>query len=82
MKLKQLWYGIANAAFLLFWVALDVRVFRHWHTMSGNSHFWVSSMAVMFPMLWLCLLREKTSLTSLALTNVIIWAAMRAAFPS
>jgi hypothetical protein len=81
MKLKHLWYGMANGAFLIFWIALDVRLIRHWHTMARESHFWASSLAFTFPILWGCLLREKTSLTSLAITNVILWAAMRAAFP-
>jgi hypothetical protein len=79
--LKKLWFTTANIAFWLFWFSLVIRLARRWKMLSGDAHFWVTGLAVEFVLLWLYLLRERSSTMSVALTGFAVLAASRASLP-
>ena len=47
------------------WLGLFLRLMRRWHSMPSNLHFWGIYLAIVFPLLWYVMLREKSGLVSL-----------------
>jgi hypothetical protein len=81
MKLRRLWFVMANAAFLLSWFTLCVLTIRRWHEMSLDSRFWAPGSAAMFLLLWLVMIREKNSTLAVVTGAMALLASMKTAFP-
>jgi len=82
MKIEQtkgrLGRVVGAALSSLLWLTFCIHLFRHWRLMSGHLHDSAVSVALIFPFLWLCLFREKSSLLSLAFSAVAFIAAANA----
>ena len=74
---KRFFIG-ANA---ILWLSLWARLVRRWHVMSGESHFSVIFLAVIFPVLLVYLIREKNSFLCLLVATIAFGDALDAAFP-
>src|SRR5215475_11307113 len=50
---------------LVAWLTLCFTLIRDWRAMPPHLHFWIIYLAVIFPLLWETMLREKRGLVSL-----------------
>ena len=58
------------------WLGLCVPLVRHWHAMPSHMRSSVICLAVIFPLLWSQMLREKCSLLLLVgMTLVFFWVS-------
>jgi hypothetical protein len=64
-KPDRLWLGILLFINLVDWFLLCVVLVRRWHAMASHLHFWGVYLAVVFPLLWDTMRREKSGLVSL-----------------
>jgi hypothetical protein len=72
---KRVYFAMANSSALVLVAALCVRLIRHWRTTTGDFHFWVVGLTLVFALEWVFLLREKNSTLSLASAALVLFAA-------
>ena len=70
---SPLWRALTNAAFVVFWVALCIALVRRWDAMPSSAHYPVVILAVIYPMVWLGLLRNKVSTNILQGVMCTLW---------
>jgi hypothetical protein len=62
----------------LLWLAFCIRTILRWHFIAPALHFWLIGLALIVPLLWYSLLKDKTSIssgTSLLFLNVVMLSA-------
>ncbi len=62
------------------WLMLCLGLIRHWHAMPSHSHFWGIYLAVIFPLLWNTMRKEKCGLGSLMIMT-FAFAGVAISFP-
>jgi hypothetical protein len=60
---------VVSAIFLavngLLWLALCSRMIMRWHVIAHDLHVWLIELAIITPLLWHSLLKDKSSLSSM-----------------
>ena len=64
----------------LLWLAFCIRTILRWHVIGPGLHFWLIGLALIVPLLWYSLLKDKTSISSmtgmsLLFLNVVMLSA-------
>jgi hypothetical protein len=49
----------------LLWLAFCIRTIMRWHFIAHGLHFWLIGLALIVPLLWHSLLKDKTSISSM-----------------
>ena len=49
----------------LLWLVVCIRTIMRWHFIAHGLHFWFIGLALIVPMLWHSVLRDKTSISSM-----------------
>src|SRR5215470_7952135 len=49
----------------LLWLAFCIRTITRWHFIAHGLHFWFIGLALIVPLLWHSLLKDKTSISSM-----------------
>ena len=75
-KSTKLWLRMTNVVFVMFWLALCVGTFRHWGTMTGLIRTNATLLAIIYPTLWTCLLRERSSIGSRLMAFCALWGTL------
>ncbi len=57
--------GIFLAMNGLLWLAFCIRTIMHWHFIAHGLHFWFVELALLVPLLWHSVLKDKTSISSM-----------------
>jgi hypothetical protein len=57
--------GIFLALNGLLWLAFCIRTIMRWHFIAHGLHFWFVGLALIVPLLWHSLLKDKTSISSM-----------------
>jgi hypothetical protein len=57
--------GIFLAMNGLLWLAFCIRTMMRWHFIAHGLHFWFIALALIVPLLWHSLLKDKTSISSM-----------------
>jgi hypothetical protein len=74
----KLLFGIGNA---LVWVLFCGRLILRWHVMPVQSHWSGISLAIIFPLLWESLLRDKDKSSHLFYATGAFLATIFAVYP-
>ena len=71
---------VVSAIFLtmngLLWLALCTRTIMRWHLIAHDLHVWLVDLAVIFPLLWHSLLKDKSSLSSMTGVSLLFLGVM------
>jgi hypothetical protein len=81
MKFEKLWRTLANVSIVLYLVALCRYTFRNWHALPTDSHMGLASFGICSILLWLSLLREKSSTMCLIFLGLTLISAVVVIFP-
>jgi len=57
--------GIFLAMNGLLWLAFCIRTIMRWHFIAHGLHFWFVELALLVPLLWHSVLKDKTSISSM-----------------
>jgi hypothetical protein len=72
----KMWLGMTNVVFGMFWLALCIGTFRHWGVMTGLTGANSILLSIIYPTLWICLLRERASIVSRLMTCCALWGTL------
>jgi hypothetical protein len=81
VKFEKLWYLMANVSIVLCLATLCRLAVRSWHALPYSSHIGLVFLVISSILLWLSMLREKSSALSLLFVAMTMFWAVETIFP-